>query len=133
MNLRGSDIQYNPVFFAYLLLDFSEAKNQGVLFIENAKLDEHVAQYLAENGIQIAPYNSIASRLLMNDLILSLANLNHKIYSSLPASNSHIFADPIIDLLKEVKSPHECEMMKDCHVHDGAALVSLLAYIYDVL
>jgi len=33
LNLRGSDIEFNPVFFSFMILDFSGEKNKGKLFI----------------------------------------------------------------------------------------------------
>ena len=37
----------------------------------------------------------------------------------------------LIDLLKEVKSDREIAGMKECHIYDGAALVSFLAWLED--
>jgi Xaa-Pro aminopeptidase len=34
-----------------------------------------------------------------------------------------------VDLIKEIKSQREVEGMIECHYHDGAALVSFLAWL----
>jgi hypothetical protein len=34
LNLRGSDINYNPVFFSYLFLDLNDDLGKGYLFID---------------------------------------------------------------------------------------------------
>lgn len=46
MNLRGSDIEFNPVFFSFMILDFSNEKNKGTLFINKSKVTEEIKNYL---------------------------------------------------------------------------------------
>ncbi|ORY25163.1 peptidase M24, structural domain-containing protein [Naematelia encephala] len=58
-NLRGSDITYNPVFFAYAIL----ASDDCTLFAQPESLDESVRQYLHDNGVTILAYDQIWSRL----------------------------------------------------------------------
>jgi Xaa-Pro aminopeptidase len=38
LNCRGTDINYNPVFFSYLILDFKE--NKSTLFIDESKMQK---------------------------------------------------------------------------------------------
>lgn len=53
LNLRGSDIEYNPVFFSYCLVNDEET----ILFTNN-KFNDHIKQYFEENNIQIKKYES---------------------------------------------------------------------------
>ena len=57
LNLRGSDIPYNPLFHAYLFvgLEFAVFK----LFVENSKIQEDVGEYLKENGVQLRSYTDL--------------------------------------------------------------------------
>ena len=48
MNLRGSDIPYNPFFRAYLYVGLDKA----VVFLQRSKVDHSVADYLREVGIE---------------------------------------------------------------------------------
>jgi Xaa-Pro aminopeptidase len=51
-NLRGSDVPYNPVFLAHLMI-----ADDGVqLFVGDGKVSERLAQALATDGIGLAPY-----------------------------------------------------------------------------
>lgn len=61
LNLRGSDIPYNPVFFAYAIVTL---KNLHV-FIDNRKLPDSVRAELVKyvNNIQIHPYEKVQSLL----------------------------------------------------------------------
>ena len=52
-NLRGSDIDYNPVFFAYALV----TDDSATLYINENKLPTEVKEHL--KGAKIAPYEDI--------------------------------------------------------------------------
>jgi Xaa-Pro aminopeptidase len=52
LNLRGSDVSYNPVFLGHLLLD----SRAGTLFVAPNKLPAELARELAQDGIQPADY-----------------------------------------------------------------------------
>jgi Xaa-Pro aminopeptidase len=52
-NLRGSDIDYNPVFFAYALVTHDSV----TLYIDEKKLPKAVKDHL--QGVKIAPYGDI--------------------------------------------------------------------------
>lgn len=61
MNARGNDIDYNPVFFSYLILTTNEIN----LFIDSRKLPKHFDQHLKDNNveIEILPYENIKKSL----------------------------------------------------------------------
>lgn len=52
LNLRGSDIPYNPLFHAYLFVGLDSA----VLFVDSSKVQADVASYLQEINVQLRPY-----------------------------------------------------------------------------
>ena len=54
LNLRGGDIPFNPVFYAYLALQFPERK--GILFVDEAKLTPEAKEHLRRNNIVVMPY-----------------------------------------------------------------------------
>ncbi|KAK8845374.1 hypothetical protein IAR55_006087 [Kwoniella newhampshirensis] len=56
-NLRGSDIPYNPVFFAYAIL----TRDDCTLFAHSASLDDTVRKYLQNNGVAVLDYSKIWS------------------------------------------------------------------------
>jgi Xaa-Pro aminopeptidase len=51
-NLRGSDVEYNPVFLAHALIDGGRA----MLFVAPGKLPAELAARLAADGVQLADY-----------------------------------------------------------------------------
>lgn len=68
MNARGSDIDYNPVFLAYLII----TKNEIYLFIDQEKLPSNFSDHLEANEVKvnIAGYNEIST--VLKKLVCSL-------------------------------------------------------------
>ena len=56
-NLRGSDIPFNPLFFAYCYV----AENDVILFMNEKQATEEVRSHL--NGVTIKPYDQTLSYL----------------------------------------------------------------------
>ena len=59
LNLRGSDIDFNPVFFSYMLVE----EETATLFIDEIKVNSEVKKYLEDAGVTIEPYDAIIDRL----------------------------------------------------------------------
>lgn len=59
--MRGSDIEYNPVFFAYLIITMDKI----IMFVNQAKLPSNYADHLEANQVKIEllNYEDIRSRL----------------------------------------------------------------------
>lgn len=54
-NIRGTDVECNPVVICYAYIDDS----QRILFIDKAKINDTVCQYLQKNSVEIMPYENI--------------------------------------------------------------------------
>jgi Xaa-Pro aminopeptidase len=57
LNLRGSDISYNPVFFSYATV----SQKDVTLFISESKITPNVHKHFETEGLNVkfAPYESI--------------------------------------------------------------------------
>lgn len=62
LNLRGADIDYNPVFFSYLLI-YPGEETKATLYVNESKV-EGVKDYLNANRVTLAPYEQISEDLL---------------------------------------------------------------------
>ena len=62
LNLRGSDIDYNPVFFSYLIF-YPGEEAKATLYVDDVKV-EGIKDYLASNRVTISPYNKISEDLV---------------------------------------------------------------------
>ncbi len=121
LNLRGSDVKYNPVFTAFLYL----AEPKSTLFIDSNKLSPEVESYLSANNIATAPYDSIGE--FLENLPSSAKVLVDPASSSssvaIALGERCILADSPIALMKGIKNPIQLKGMIEAHVRDGVALV----------
>ncbi|KAI8319975.1 Creatinase/aminopeptidase [Martensiomyces pterosporus] len=129
-NLRGSDVSYNPVFYAYGLV----TKDDVVLYIEDVKLTDDVREHL--KGIKVQPYSAIFGELaqLSSALVQSKRQLlagrtaSWALVEALGADNVRIGKSPVT-LLKALKNPVEMEGMRQCHIRDGAAVANYFGWL----
>ncbi|KAI5306705.1 hypothetical protein KEM56_007514 [Ascosphaera pollenicola] len=136
-NLRGNDIAYNPVFFAYAAVTPTTVD----LYIDEEKLTPEVREYLGDK-VNIKPYDSFFSgiRALGETLhvtgdeddaekFLVSKQASWALYVALGGQVRVAEArSPIADA-KAVKNEIELSGMRDCHVRDGAALNEYFAWL----
>lgn len=143
LNLRGSDIPYNPVFFSYALV----TRETATLFVDQSKLSKDSATHLEANGVSIQPYNAVyaAAEGLRASLAAQAGSdaARKKILISNKTSWALKQALGGEDAVEEIRSPigdskavkTEAEMagMRACHIRDGAALIQYFAWLEDQL
>jgi Xaa-Pro aminopeptidase len=126
-NLRGNDVEYNPVAVAYAAV----SQKETVLFIYPEKLTPEVAGYLKGEGVVLADYEKIADYAgripAGTKLLLTPAKINHKLYTSIP-ENVKIIETPVhpVDQLKSIKNETEIAGIRRAMQRDGVALVRFL-------
>src|SRR6185312_14368036 len=112
LNLRGSDVEYNPVFLAHLLIDSGEA----ALFVDASRIDAELQQALRADGVRLAPYGSIGAALggLPEDtrLLLAPAQVSATIAHAIPAGVTLIESPGPIAGAKARKSEAELALVR---------------------
>lgn len=65
LNLRGSDITYNPVFYSYVIVTHTDVH----LFVNNKKLDSSIPEHFKSENLSviIQPYDSLPT--FFNDIV----------------------------------------------------------------
>jgi len=128
-NLRGSDVDYNPVFVAYAVVDL----NQATLFIDPAKLFTDTREALKKDGIAIESYEAIESFLSQlgvgQKVLLSTAKTSHQIYLSIPVHCIKADDISIPTLLKACKDEKEIGHIRNALAKDGVALVRFFRWL----
>ncbi len=128
-NLRGSDIECNPVFLAYALI----SDDQATLFINETRIENEALQALKDSNIVLQPYESIsdAIRSLPDSTTLWLdpATTSQNLFNYLPDAVDVIEGTSPSRALKAVKNPTEISRMADCHRRDGVAMVRFLRWL----
>lgn len=120
LNLRGSDIEYNPVFLSFGILN----KKDFILFIDENKIENEIKADLDEAGVILKPYSKVYSYLNKQDestsIYLDPSTCNFNLYNSISAKI--IEGDDIVSGLKTIKNAKEIENLKIAHINDGVAL-----------
>lgn len=132
LNLRGSDIEYNPVFFAYVIVQATNC----VLFIDKnqytAAVSEHLKKEAPEEVFVVQPYEGIQEYLSQQENLKGfvwMAELaNYALVSSVPIQSRLLEISPIA-LMKAVKNPVERQGMRNAHIRDAAALCCYFAWL----
>lgn len=124
-NLRGSDVECNPVFLAHMLV---KADQTATLFVERGKLDDALVAALADDGIAIADYASVTSTLhelgVDDHLLLDCGRVVSAIADAIPAGTQRIEDANPSTALKARKSADELDHIREVMRRDGAALVA---------
>lgn len=131
-NLRGSDIECNPVFMSYLLIDNSNAW----LFIQEGTLSEKLQKSLESEGFVIKDYEEISEYLKTLEkrkILLDPERIPSSLIEDLPPSNTLIQAYNPSLFLKSIKSQEQIEHIKTAMEQDGVALCHLQFWLEDLI
>ncbi|VTJ84944.1 Hypothetical predicted protein [Marmota monax] len=139
-NLRGSDVEHNPVFFSYAIIGLETI----MLFIDGDRIDapsvkEHLLLDLgleAEYRIQVLPYKSILSQLksLCADLsprekVWISDKASYAVSEAIPKDHRCCMPYTPICIAKAVKNAAESEGMRQTHIKDAVALCELFNWL----
>ena len=128
LNIRGNEIQNNPVVISYLLID----KNSCSLFIDSSKINAEVEKHLSDNHISLAPYSGIfeaLAELKIENLQFDPQTTNAKAELAInPKINKKPRTSPI-PLFKAIRNEVEIKNLKSAMTKDGVALVRFLIWL----
>ena len=121
-NLRGADVDYNPVFLSHMLIDAATA----VLFIDNHKVSSEIEQSLKDSGIALADYEAVQAALnqLTPDDLLLIDPSKVAVGTLSEIVNDVGFIEQMAPstMLKSIKSEADVEHVREAMRQDGAAL-----------
>ncbi len=126
LNLRGRDIDYNPVFYAYLLVGLDDA----YLYIDEAKLPEAVQRVLESENVFIEEYNRIWQ---LSDVSYGKVMIDKSTTSvavkELLRTDSWTYQDSPVRSEKAKKSIVELQHIGDAMIQDGVALTEAFYWL----
>ena len=131
LNLRGADVSFNPVFLAHVLI----GPDRVFLFVLPEKIDATLTQTLAQQGIEVRPYQEAAqalseletSALLLFDPARTTCALVDRVSCQLVrAINPSTF-------FKSQKTAFELAHVRRVMEDDGAALCAFFAWLEDAI
>ncbi|XP_006463697.1 hypothetical protein AGABI2DRAFT_187219 [Agaricus bisporus var. bisporus H97] len=135
-NLRGSDIDFNPVFFSYAVV----TENKVSLFVNANQLDQGAHKYL-DGVTDLHPYEEFLPTL--NELAGGLQlDKENPIWVGDRASlavteaigkDCYLIARSPLNDLKAIKNATELEGFRQSHIRDGVALARYFAWLEEQL
>ena len=127
-NLRGSDVDYNPVFLAHLLIDTARA----TLFVSAGKIDAALATDLAADGINLADYTEAAPALAAlpadSALLVDPRRITLAFREQVAPGVKVVEAINPSTLAKSRKTAAEAGFIRDAMAEDGAAMCHFYAW-----
>ena len=137
LNVRGSDIEYNPLVISYLLV--SDEGTQWFVRKEDGEADAETLEVFANleaEGIEVLPYDDVSIALAGGDvsgrLFVDPSTLNYNLYSILASTFTDgrlVEGESPVGLRKAVKNSVEINGMKECHIRDGVAMEKFLYWL----
>lgn len=119
-NIRGKDVDYNPVAVAYAIV----GKDKAFIFIDPRKCDQTVRDYFTDNNIEIRPYGDLESFLQTLDpsvtLLIDPASCSATMYDKVSCRISEVSSWP--RTAKAIKNETEIQHIRVAMEKDGAAL-----------
>ena len=127
-NLRGADVEYNPVFLAHLLIDATGA----TLFVGAGKVAPALAAQLATEGLTLADYALAAPALAAlpagSVLLVDPRRITLGLRQQVPAGVRVIEAINPSTLFKSRKGAVEAGFVRQAMAEDGAAMCRFYAW-----
>ena len=136
-NIRGNDIEYNPLPLSYLLVTHSALH----LFVDTEALDEQVLLHLKQEGVEIHSYSAIEQVMasLSDDMTrifysrgISVAHYNI-LHSSAAKEVEDGSVGGLVANMKAVKNNWELEGFRRAFLYDGVAWCKVLCQIEESL
>ncbi len=132
-NIRGNDVDFNPVVIAYALVE----ENDVTLFVDQDKLTDDTKAYLASAKVQVKAYDAIYSVLEQIEssktVLIDGAKLNRALYESIPATCPKRNTMSPVFKLKSIKNEVEMAGVRQAMVKDGVALTRFFIWLEENL
>ena len=136
LNLRGNDIECNPVFYSYFIV----TSESLTLYANSDRFSPRVLEYLHTNHVGIEPYDkfwsdlkSVTESFQQNKKKMLLPkNVSWEIVRNINGTFEQSSSSPIEDL-KAVKNATELEGAVKAHKKDGIALCRFFSWLENEL
>lgn len=128
LNLRGSDVECNPVFLSYVLL----SKDDCILYVNQEILNLDITTNLLNDGITIKNYNDLyedVKALDENVVVMFDENKVNYAIKALLKTNKIVNKMNPTTIFKAVKNDTEIKNAYLAHLKDGIALTKFIYYI----
>lgn len=130
-NIRGTDINFNPVVLAFALI----TANEATFYLKLTKLSDADKATLKSDGVQLANYDAVAGDLQQlkagSSILIDPKRNCYAFYKMIPASLNKISATNPSTILKAIKNEVEIASTRKTMVKDGVAITKFFKWIKD--
>ncbi len=128
-NIRGNDVDYNPVVIAYALVE----KEKATLCIAKEKLTPETTNYLHNEGVTVEPYlaiyNNLKSISTSEAVLVDGGKLNQSLFEAIPDGCAIRNSMSPVFKLKSIKNEVEMNGFRCAMVKDGVALTRFFKWL----
>jgi Xaa-Pro aminopeptidase len=129
LNLRGADVDYNPVFIGHALVSLDAV----TLFVAPGKVPADVQERLSIDGVQCRPYDEALSALRALPtgarLLIDPKRITWGLREAVPDSVAVIESINPTTLAKSRKTDAEAAFVREAMERDGAAMCAFYAWL----
>ncbi len=128
LNIRSSDVAYNPVCISYLVIE----KDSAQWFVDASKLSSSLAGEMKKQGIYLNSYNAIEDYLKKLPpgikMLVDPSTINARLFEAIPEAMV-VDGSNIIGNLKAIKNETEIAHIRHAMEKDGVALVRFYRWL----
>ena len=129
LNIRGNDLEFNPVALSYFLL----SERSAVLFASIGKISEELLEEFAQLKIEIKNNNTLTEVLsslkAVSSVLLSPDTTSTALYNSIPEHLIIVEDVSIPGRMKAVKNHTEIKNIEHVMIRDGIALTKFFYWL----
>jgi Xaa-Pro aminopeptidase len=134
LNMRGSDVAYNPVAISWLIVD----RHSAHLFINVRQMSENDRRQLADDGVIIHPYSDfdsfVATIAGSKTVKLNFNKINYHTFKLLKDRVTIVEENDVAETVafkKAIKNEVELAGFRRCMIIDGIAMFRFLKWLND--
>ncbi|WP_423370144.1 aminopeptidase P family protein [Burkholderia sp. LMG 32019] len=132
-NLRGADVNFNPVFVAHAMI----GADRATLFVADGKVSPALAASLAQDGVDVRAYDAARAALAAlpdgATLLIDPRRVTFGTLEAVPAGVKLVEAVNPSTFAKSRKTSTEIEHVRVTMEHDGAALAEFFTWLEQAL
>lgn len=135
LNMRGSDIAYTPLFYAYILV-CPDCVN---VYLTDAAIKSGAEELIrksigTQENINIKHYDDVytdvgAADVSEDGFFMTDNALTYSMYLSMPQDAMFLESDAAVEDVKMIKNDTEIQCSKRAHIRDGAAVTKFIAWL----
>ncbi|MBU5316535.1 aminopeptidase P family protein [Clostridium bornimense] len=128
-NIRGNDVQCNPVVLSYAIVK----KDTATLYVDKTVLNDEIVKYLTAADVTIKDYNDIYEdvKKISADatVLLDTNKVNYTLTKTLPEGIKIISEMNPTTFAKAIKNSVEIENLRKAHIKDGVAFTKFMYWL----